>query len=125
MGTDQWLHLLTWALGFIIIGVASYITYTVMYAFKNEKRHADMELKFSQAAEKIQSQEVLIGHLVKAGENIKEQLNIQQISVASIQKDISSIDTALKSIIQKLDNQDRNILAFYRDLDIRKKGEHE
>ena len=125
MTIDQWLHLLTWAMGFIMVGVASGIVYLIAYVFKNEASHGHFELKISELEQKTAANSDLIGHLVRAGENIKQALNDQQNAIVGMGKDITSIKSNLEKIIEKLDTQDKNILQFYRDFDIKRKPTHE
>lgn len=125
MTIDQWLHLLTWAMGFVMVGVASGIVYLIAYVFKNEAMHGHFELKISELEQKTTANSDLIGHLVRAGENIKQALNDQQNAIVAISKDINTINQSLEKIIEKLDTQDKNILQFYRDFDIKRKPGHE
>lgn len=125
MTIDQWLHLLTWAMGFVMVGVASGIVYLVAYVFKNEARHGKFDIKIAELEQKTAANSELIGHLVRAGENIKQALNDQQNAIVGMGKDITSINSNLEKIIEKLDMQDVNILQFYRDFDIKRKPVHE
>ena len=94
----------------LITAVGTIVVSGVAFAFVISNRVTKLE-------EKVSASDILINHLVKAGENIKDQLKIQEIAIAAIQKDIGSIDVALKAIMLKLEKYDQNIVQFYRDFD--------
>ena len=98
----------------LLAALATITSGGVGFAFVTSNRLAKLE-------EKVSAADILISHLVKAGENIKEQLNTQLISVSEIRKDISSITEMQKTILTKLEKYDQNIVQFYRDFDRREK----
>lgn len=101
-----WIDVIKWLIGLFVAMIGVGITYII---------------KIRVIETRLVAQENLAGHLVRAGEEIKQQQNDFAIALAGVKTELVGLRENSTKILTKLEDYDKNILSFYRDFDINKK----
>lgn len=102
MTQTELLTLIEWVLGFVIIGVAAGIVTITRHAFMQANLRADMDVRLTKTSENLKASEELVGHLVRAGESIKTQLNNHELLIQKVTIDLSYLKEGQAMILHAI-----------------------